>query len=221
MTFHKKLILVIAAIVVLLLTPYFIWHGEMDAYFASDDYQQWLASVRPYAWLVGIGLIVSDLFLPIPALPIMATMGSTYGALLGGVIASAGSILAGVVAYCLARLLGIKGARLLASDARFLGRSRHHRLASHARGPGGDDPPGGPGEDAHRPVHAGPLPRLDPHRLHPRLDRPGNPAILPPPANPHPHPRHRMDHLRSNRPPKTERNCQRRQSGAVLIWAAI
>ncbi len=117
MTFHRKLVLVILAIVFVLIGPYLLWHEPMDAYFGSEEYQEWLTSIRPYAWLVAIGLIVSDLFLPIPAVPIMAAMGALYGAAWGGVIATAGSMLAGLVAYGLARLLGIKGARLLASDA--------------------------------------------------------------------------------------------------------
>ncbi|MBT3198955.1 MAG: VTT domain-containing protein [Phycisphaerales bacterium] len=117
MTLKRKLPFIILAIVVLLLTPYFIWHAEMDAYFASDDYQQWLVSIRPYAWAVGIGLIVADLFLPIPAAPIMAAMGTLYGTLIGGVIATIGTMLAGLTAYGLARLLGMKAARLLASES--------------------------------------------------------------------------------------------------------
>ena len=116
MTFHRKLVLVIVAIVFLLLGPYFIWHEQMDAYFGSEDYQQWLASIRPYAWAIAIGLIVSDLFLPIPAVPIMAAMGALYGAAVGGLIATAGTMLAGLVAYGLSRLLGLKAARFLASE---------------------------------------------------------------------------------------------------------
>ena len=117
MTLQRKLPLIILAIVFVLLTPYFIWHDEMDAYFASESYQQWLGSVRPYAWAVGIGLIVADLFLPIPAVPIMAAMGTLYGTLVGGLIATAGSMLAGLLAYGLSRLLGLKAARFLASDS--------------------------------------------------------------------------------------------------------
>jgi uncharacterized membrane protein YdjX (TVP38/TMEM64 family) len=115
-TFHRKLALVILAIVFLLVGPYFIWHEQMDAYFGSEEYQEWLVSIRPYAWMVGIGLIVSDLFLPIPAVPIMAAMGATYGAVVGGIIATAGTMLAGLVAYALARLLGLKAARWLADE---------------------------------------------------------------------------------------------------------
>jgi len=117
MTLQRKLPLIVLAIVVLLLTPYFVWHDEMDAYFASEEYQEWLVSVRPYAWAVGVALIVADLFLPIPAAPIMAAMGALYGGLLGGLIATVGTMLAGLVAYGLARLFGLKAARFLASDS--------------------------------------------------------------------------------------------------------
>jgi len=95
-TFQRKLVLVILAIVFVLLVPYFIWHEQMDAYFASESYRQWLLSVRPYAWLVGIGLI---------------------GTIVGGLIATMGSILAGLCAYGLSRLLGLKAARFLASES--------------------------------------------------------------------------------------------------------
>ena len=117
MTLQRKLPLIILAIVFVLLTPYFVWHDEMDAYFASESYQEWLLSVRSYAWLVGIGLIVADLFLPIPAVPIMAAMGTLYGTLVGGLIATVGSMLAGLLAYGLSRWLGMKAARFLASDS--------------------------------------------------------------------------------------------------------
>lgn len=116
MRFHHKLILLVLAIVTVLLTPYFLWHDQMDAYFTSPEYQAWLASIRPYAWLMGIGLIVGDLVLPIPTPPVMSTMGTLYGALLGGIIATSGSILAGMFAYGVARLMGERGARLLASE---------------------------------------------------------------------------------------------------------
>ena len=57
MRFHHKLILLIAGLVAVLSTPYFIWHEEMDAYFASEAYRRWLVSddvdehieqIRPY-----------------------------------------------------------------------------------------------------------------------------------------------------------------------------
>lgn len=116
MGFKVKLIVLIVVLVAVLLTPYFLWHEQMDAYFASPEYQRWLISIRPYAWLIGIGLIVGDLVLPVPTPPVMATLGAIYGAVPGGLIAAAGSILAGLTAYGVARLLGRRGTRFLASD---------------------------------------------------------------------------------------------------------
>lgn len=116
MSFYLKLALCIAGLLALILGPYFLWHEPMDAYFASADYQNWLASVRSYAWLVGIGLLVADLFLPVPAGPVMATLGTIYGTVLGGIIGAVGSILAGLIAYGLARWVGRRAARLLASE---------------------------------------------------------------------------------------------------------
>jgi uncharacterized membrane protein YdjX (TVP38/TMEM64 family) len=116
LSFKQRLIVVITVIVVVLLTPYFLWHEQMDAYFASPEYQRWLVSVRPYAWLIGIGLIVGDLVLPVPTPPVMATLGALYGAIGGGLISAAGSVLAGLTAYGTARLLGKRGSRLLATD---------------------------------------------------------------------------------------------------------
>lgn len=116
-TFHARLALIIGGIVVLLLVPYFLWGEQMDAYFASEEFRQWLVSVRPYAWAIGIALIVADLFLPIPVPPVMATLGSIYGTLVGGTVAAVGSVMAGLTAYALARVAGQKAVRWVASQS--------------------------------------------------------------------------------------------------------
>jgi len=121
MPFRRKLIFLIVGLVIALLTPYFLWHEQMDGYFESESYHRWLLSIRPFAWLIGLALIVGDLILPIPTPPVMATLGAIYGTLVGGLIASLGSVMAGVVAYGLARLLGRRGAHLLASDEEMAG----------------------------------------------------------------------------------------------------
>ncbi|MCE5325345.1 MAG: VTT domain-containing protein [Planctomycetaceae bacterium] len=114
--FHVRLAVFIAVIIAILLVPYFIWHDQMDAYFASAQYQQWLASVKPYAWLIGLALLAADAFLPVPAPPVMATMGVLYGTLVGGIIAAAGSILAGLVGFGIGRLAGKRVLRLLCNQ---------------------------------------------------------------------------------------------------------
>jgi uncharacterized membrane protein YdjX (TVP38/TMEM64 family) len=113
---HLKLAAIIAGIVAMVLVPYFIWHEPMDAYFQSQAFADWVASARPYAWAVAIALLVGDLFLPVPASPVVATVGVIYGTFWGGVIGTVGSFLAGMVAYALARLAGRKAGRFLASD---------------------------------------------------------------------------------------------------------
>lgn len=115
-TLYARLALIVTAMVVLILVPYFLWHERMDAYFASEAFAAWVASARPYAWAVAVGLLVGDLFLPVPASAVVAAAGLIYGTFWGGVIGAAGSFLAGVVAYALARLAGRKAGRLLASE---------------------------------------------------------------------------------------------------------
>jgi uncharacterized membrane protein YdjX (TVP38/TMEM64 family) len=113
---YLKLGAIAAGMVLLILVPYFLWHGPMDAYFASPEFAAWVASARPYAWAVAIGLLVGDLLLPVPASAVVATAGTIYGTFWGGVVGSAGSFLAGIVAYALARLAGHKAGRPLASE---------------------------------------------------------------------------------------------------------
>jgi len=52
-----------------------------------------------WAWLVGIGLLVADLLLPIPGTIVMSALGAVYGFWLGGLLAAAGSMLAGMFGY--------------------------------------------------------------------------------------------------------------------------
>ena len=111
---HIKLAGIAAGIVVLILVPFAIWRGTIDAYLASEAFAEWVRAARPYAWAVLISLLVADVFLPVPATALMAMAGAFYGALPGGLIGTAGSMLAGLTAYGLARLAGRRAARLLA-----------------------------------------------------------------------------------------------------------
>ncbi len=113
---HMKLAAIAAGIVVLVLVPYFLWHEPMDDYFQSPEFAAWVVSARPYAWAAAVGLLVGDLFLPIPASAVVATVGAIYGTFWGGLIGASGSFLAGLVAYALARLAGRRAGRLLASE---------------------------------------------------------------------------------------------------------
>ncbi len=113
---HMKLGGIVVAIVGLILVPYFLWHERMDAYFASDEFAAWVLTARPYAWAIIMLLLIGDLFLPVPSAPVVAMSGVLYGTFWGGLVGAAGSIMAGLVAYWLARLAGKRAARLLASE---------------------------------------------------------------------------------------------------------
>jgi uncharacterized membrane protein YdjX (TVP38/TMEM64 family) len=117
MSFPVKLTILIALMAGLLLAPYAIWHEPLDAYFASDAYQEALTSAKPYAWLIGLALLAGDAFLPVPAMPVMAAMGTLYGTVLGSVLSVAGSILAGLVGWGIGRVVGRRALRGLANEA--------------------------------------------------------------------------------------------------------
>ncbi len=108
-----RLYLFLVLLVALMLAPMLILGNEIDAYFEGE---QGLANLRAYggiAWLIGIGLIVSDLVLPVPSTAVISGLGMIYGPWLGGLIGGIGSILAGLIAYGGCRLLGERVQRLL------------------------------------------------------------------------------------------------------------
>jgi len=82
---------------------------------------------KAWAWLVGIGLLLADLLLPIPGTIVMSALGAVYGLWIGGFLASVGSILAGVLGYGVGRFFDEKNARKWLGEKDF---DRGHRLFS-------------------------------------------------------------------------------------------
>lgn len=109
-----RLIRIIIALVILVLIPFFLWGGDLMAMFDATTAREWIQNHEPWGWLAVIGLLVADLFLPIPATGVMSATGYLYGAWIGGMISMAGSLLAGILAYVLARVFGRKAAEWLA-----------------------------------------------------------------------------------------------------------
>ncbi|MCB2180965.1 MAG: VTT domain-containing protein [Desulfobulbaceae bacterium] len=89
---------------------------DFEALFNQQKCIDWFTQIKAYGWLCGIGLLVGDLVLPVPATGIMAALGNVYGILPGAFFGIIGSAGAGFVGYGAARLLGDKGRRYLASD---------------------------------------------------------------------------------------------------------
>lgn len=85
----------------------------METLFSAESTIQWLEGYEDWAWAAGIGLLLLDFLLPVPGTAVMSALGYVYGAWLGGLIASAGSVSAGLFAYGISRLLGPRAARKL------------------------------------------------------------------------------------------------------------
>lgn len=98
------------------IVPYLIWGELFEEILGADAGRTWLESYGHWAWAAGIGLLISDILLPIPGTVVMSGLGWIYGWFLGGLIASFGSFLSGIVAYLLCRWLGQPVARWIAGE---------------------------------------------------------------------------------------------------------
>jgi uncharacterized membrane protein YdjX (TVP38/TMEM64 family) len=96
--------------------PFFIWGDEFIRWFTGDAAIRWIRDRGAWGWLAVIGLLISDLVLPLPATPVMSAAGYLYGTLAGGIIAAAGSFAAGMTGYLLCRCFGRAVAVKLAGE---------------------------------------------------------------------------------------------------------
>ena len=107
-----RLFLVLA---VLVIVPFLIWGDFFFNLFEPQETEVWFSDLgKSWAWLAGIGLLVSDLFLPIPGTVVMSALGYVYGPWLGGVFSVLGSMLSGLLAYGLCRKMGRRAAERIA-----------------------------------------------------------------------------------------------------------
>lgn len=98
---------------VLVSIPFLLWGDAYEQLFSEQRSIEWL---QQYGALAGIGLLVSDLFLPVPGTAVMAAMGYVYGFWWGGLYSSIGSVAGGLLAYGLCRVLGHRAAVWLAGE---------------------------------------------------------------------------------------------------------
>ncbi len=108
-----RLVLIFLVLAGLMLAPLLIFGDRWDKSLAGGGGVEWLRGFGAWAWLVGIGLLVSDLLLPIPSTLVMSAMGIVYGPIVGGLVAALGSFAAGSTAYLLTRALGHRAALVL------------------------------------------------------------------------------------------------------------
>lgn len=113
----KRLLALALILAVLVVVPFLIWGGSIEALMSPEKLVEAFQSSRDWAWLAGVGLLVIDLFLPVLGTAVMSALGLVYGWLLGGILSALGSIGAGLLAYALCFRLGRRAARWLAGDS--------------------------------------------------------------------------------------------------------
>jgi len=114
-----RLFLLCFALAIIFLVSWMIWGGGWEAHFSLDGSVNFLTNTGPWAWAAGIGLLTSDILLPIPGTVVMSALGFIYGPLVGGLIAAAGSMAAGLIGYGIGRCFGEPMARRLLGNLDF------------------------------------------------------------------------------------------------------
>ena len=97
----------------LMIGSFFLWGGDFGLLFSENGVPKTLG---PNGWLLVVGLLMLDVFLPVPATAALAALGMTYGPWLGGIYGCLGTFLAGCLGYGLCRLANERVARFLVGD---------------------------------------------------------------------------------------------------------
>ncbi len=101
-----RLWFVIALLAASIILPFLIWGGTFETLLSTDSLRAMLVRNQRFAWLIGIVLLIADLFLPIPSTLVMSALGWLYGPLQGGLLSSLGLLLSAQLAFQLSRRLG-------------------------------------------------------------------------------------------------------------------
>ncbi len=114
----RRLLIAFVLAAGLMLAVFAIWGESWQRTFTVEGSVEWLRGSGSWAWAAGIGLLVSDLVLPVPSTCVMSALGIVYGPWLGGAISAFGTLLGGVLAYWLCRAVGERAASYLLGDRR-------------------------------------------------------------------------------------------------------
>ena len=110
----------------LMIGSFLLWGGDFELMFQENGV---LETLGPHGWLLVVGLLMLDVFLPVPATAALAALGMAYGPWWGGLFGCLGTFLAGTLGYGLCRLANERVARFLVGDTgmamgkRFIGGS--------------------------------------------------------------------------------------------------
>lgn len=103
----------------LIVISFLLWGDSFTAFFEEGRAVKILEEYGSISWLVGILILIGDLFLPLPATLIMSALGYLYGPVIGGLLSVIGNFLSGVVAYGICISLGERGALFILGQKDF------------------------------------------------------------------------------------------------------
>ena len=104
-------------LVLFVVIPFLIWGEALTNLMSPDPETGSFGDNEGWVWAIGIGLLIADIFIPIPTTAIIAGLGIVYGPWVGAVIAIIGSILAAIIGYAIGRWLGRPIAQRFLGDA--------------------------------------------------------------------------------------------------------
>jgi len=96
----------VLGLALVLLLPFLLWGGTFMEWLDGGAAIEKLRSFGAWGGIAVIALLIGDLFLPIPATPVMSAAGYLYGIWWGGLFSATGSFLSGMLAYALCRKWG-------------------------------------------------------------------------------------------------------------------
>jgi uncharacterized membrane protein YdjX (TVP38/TMEM64 family) len=112
-----RLVVLVLLILLGLSVPMLVFGDRFETMFDGERALGFVRAQGSWGAVVAIGMIMADLFIPLPSPAIMAALGLIYGTAIGGLLASIGSFAAASLGYALCRLIGPPAAAWIAGPA--------------------------------------------------------------------------------------------------------
>jgi uncharacterized membrane protein YdjX (TVP38/TMEM64 family) len=121
----KKFLLLFFLLSAGILIVFALWGEHFEFLFSGEKGREFFATADQWAGPLGAGLLISDLFLPVPTTVVMGAMGAVMGVVAAAFWGWLGLSLAGLLGYGLARISGRRWGDRLATPEE---QTRYRRL---------------------------------------------------------------------------------------------
>jgi uncharacterized membrane protein YdjX (TVP38/TMEM64 family) len=109
--------LLIVVVLLVPILPWIVWGPRLEVWATGLVSGEGASTASRFVvGIVGVGLLASDSFLPVPSTVVMSALGLALGTIAGGVAASFGVFCSGAIAYLVCRRWGVGIARRIAGE---------------------------------------------------------------------------------------------------------